>query len=139
VSRRQASIETREHTARNDAGFTLLETLVALAILAVVFASLFDAHAIALRNIRVADDYARARVLGQSLLADAVTGWAHPPLSGSGENGRFRWAIHVTEERAPWAIFKTKKNWRLYRVNVNVSWDKKRHIVLDTLKLGIGP
>ncbi len=136
VSRQAASTDATRHSVDAASGFTLLETLVALAILAIVFVSLFDAHAIALRNIRAASDYAKARILGQALLADSVSGWSRVPVSGTGASGQFHWAINVAEERAPWALFQTKKNWRLYRVAVNVSWDKNRHIVLDTLKLG---
>jgi prepilin-type N-terminal cleavage/methylation domain-containing protein len=118
------------------AGFTLLETLIALAILALALVGLFEAHSTALRNAAIASDYANARILGQALLADAVSGWNSSPISGTGSEGRYNWSIDVAQEPAFWADIKSNKNWRLYRIRVSVSWDKNRHLELDTLKLG---
>lgn len=118
------------------AGFTLLETLTALTILAIAFVSLFEANASGLRNTRIAADYAEARILAQALLADTVSGRGRSVVSGRGRIGRFGWSIDVAPERAPWSKIKSEKSWRLHRVRVTVAWDKDRRIELDTLKLG---
>ncbi len=47
------------------AGFTLLETLTALTILAIALVSLFEAHASGLRTAGIAADYAEARIVGR--------------------------------------------------------------------------
>jgi prepilin-type N-terminal cleavage/methylation domain-containing protein len=118
------------------AGFTLLETLTALTILAIALVALFDAHMRGLRAAGTADAYAEARLFGQALLTDTVSGWGAPLASRSGHEGRFNWAIAVAPSNAPWADFTSKSKWRLYDVRVTVAWDKDRSVVLDTLKLG---
>src|SRR5262245_49611518 len=78
-----------------ESGFTLLETLTALTILGIALVSLFDAHQRGLRAARVADDYAVARILAQSLLADATTGNSGVVVPRRGSEGRYGWAIEV--------------------------------------------
>jgi len=118
------------------AGFTLLETLTALTILAIALVSLFEAHASGLRTAGIAADYAEARIVAQALLAETVSGRGSSVISGRGRIGRFDWSIDVAPERAPWSQIKSEKSWRLHRVRVTVAWDKGRRIELDTLKLG---
>jgi general secretion pathway protein I len=129
-SRRLRSTDARE------AGFTLLETLTALTILAIALVSLFDAHMRGLRAAGAAHSYAAARLLGQALLADAVSGWKTALVSRQGREGRYDWSIAVAPEASGWADAKSKAGWRLYHVRVTVAWDQDRSIVLDTLKLG---
>ncbi len=127
---------TEGRIANRAAGFTLLETLTALAILAIALVSLFDAQMRGLRAASAADSYAQARLLGQALLTDTVSGWKGGLTSRSGRQGRFNWSIDVTPAQAPWAEIKSKMKWRLNHVRVTVAWDQNRTIVLDTLKLG---
>ncbi len=134
VSRQPRSIEGC--AAGPEAGFTLLETLTALTILSIVLVSLFQAHAQGLSTAGTAVDYAKARIFGQGLLADAMSGWSGDLVSKRGNEGRFAWSIDVSEERAPWAEIKSEKNWRLHRIRVTVAWEKGRKIELETLKLG---
>src|ERR1700730_9755633 len=80
------------NSVNSAAGFMLLETLTALTILAIAFVSLFEARARALQNVRVATDYANARILGQALLADTVSGYNGHVISRTGSDGRFDWS-----------------------------------------------
>jgi prepilin-type N-terminal cleavage/methylation domain-containing protein len=134
VCRRARSIDGSPVNAM--AGFTLLETLIAMAVLAIALVSLFDAQERALVNAGVAADYANARILAQALLAESESGWNGSPVSGSGSEGRFAWSIVAAPERTAWSAISSKQSWRLNRIQVNVSWDKNRHIELDGLKLG---
>ena len=118
------------------AGFTLLETLTAMLILAIALVSLFDAQMRGLRAAGATETYAEARILGDALLADAVSGWKSGPRLRSGTEGRYRWSIAVAPAAAGWAQIKSKGNWRLNHIRVTVAWDQNRSIVLDTLKLG---
>ncbi len=138
IGLRGASRQARsiDRTRGNAAGFTLVETLAALTILAIALVSLFEAHATGVRNAGIAADYAKARILGQSLLAETVSGRGGSLVSGRGSVGGFGWSIDVVPERAPWSVIKSEKNWRLHRVRVTVAWDKDRRIELDGLKLG---
>lgn len=114
----------------------LLETLTALTVLSIVLVTLFQAHASGLRTTGAAADYAKARILGQGLLADATGAWNGSLVSKRGSDGKFAWTIEVGPERAPWADVKAGRNWRLHRIRVTVSWEGGRRLELETLKLG---
>jgi prepilin-type N-terminal cleavage/methylation domain-containing protein len=118
------------------AGFTLLETLTALTILAIALVSLFDAQMRGLRAAGAADSYAQARLFAQALLADTVSGWKGPLVSRRGHEGNYDWAIEVAPAGDAWADITSKARWKLNHVRVIVAWDKDRSVVLDTLKLG---
>jgi prepilin-type N-terminal cleavage/methylation domain-containing protein len=133
-SRPPRSIDGR--SARGTAGFTLLETLTALTILAIAMVSLFDAHVRGLSAARTVDAYADARLFAQALLTGTVSGWKGRLASRRGREGRYDWSIEVTPAKGSWASFTSKGRWRLNHVRVTVAWDKNRSVVLDTLKLG---
>lgn len=112
---------------------------MALTILAIAFVSLFEAHAGAARMAGASADYARARILAQSLLSETVTGWEGEPRPREGRFDRFAWAIEVAPAQGAWADVATEANWRLRHVRVTVSWDRGRTVQLDTLKFGRPP
>ena len=82
-------------------GYTLIEVLVAFAILALALTLLLGTLSGATRQVRWADDAGRAALHAQSLL-DQV-GVAEAPRrerrEGSFENGRYRWSLEI----APYA------------------------------------
>jgi general secretion pathway protein I len=74
------------------AGFSLIEALVAMVILALSLGALYQAAAGATRNVRVDERYTYAVQIAQSLLAE------HPfvqpdGISVSGEMGDFQWRL----------------------------------------------
>ncbi len=119
-----------------EGGFTLLETLTALAILAIALVGLFDAHALGLRGATAADHHAEARMLAQSLLADAVGANHERVVPRRGEAGRFAWTIEAQPVKEGWAQFKSEAGWQLNHVRVLVTWDAGRRVQIDTFKLG---
>ena len=121
-------------TDDGEAGFTLLETLTALAILAIALVSLFDAHQRGLRAAAAADDYAEARVLAQSLLADVAGNRNGSLRSRQGTEGRFAWSIDVTPMHASFA--EMKGHWGMRNVHVAVAWGQNSRVELETLRLG---
>ena len=73
-------------------GFTLLEVLVALTILSISLAVLMTVFSRVLDITGDNRSQAQARVLAQSLLADAS---AHPPLGDiQGRKGELSWRLH---------------------------------------------
>lgn len=121
------------------AGFSLLEMVVALAILALSLGALYQATGGATRNASVDEEYAYGVELARSLLADN----GKVPYSGanlSGEtNGGFKW--HV--KSAPLQFGRTPSpEAPLHAIEVQVSWmdaGKQRAVVLNSVVEGHAP
>lgn len=82
-------------------GYTLIEVLVAFAVLALALALLLGTLSGATRQVRWAEDAGRAALHAQSLVAQVGVGEALAPGSRSGEldAGRYRWTLVVE----PWS------------------------------------
>ena len=120
------------------AGFTLIETVVAFAILAVGLGALFRVYGDVLDHDFRAHSQAMAASLAQSL--EARLGVDLPVASGSTTGDfdhDFRWQLDISPygddgDRAAWPLTP-------YQVLVTVSWpfgDGRRSITLTTLRLG---
>lgn len=133
ASRPQRSIEV--DCADAQAGFTLLETLTALIILAIALASLFQAQGIGLRTAAASTGYAKARILAESLLAETAATWRGGRQYRNGNEGGFDWSIEV--DRTPGAPSRAQTKWGLHQIRVTVAWGSGRSVALDRLKLGL--
>ena len=119
-------------------GFSLLEVLVAFAILSVSLGVLLQVFATGLRNAGTADDYTQATLYAESILA--AIGRDTPLNEGdrSGPiNDRFSWrgTVSAFTEGLP---DPEKTRVRAYRVSVEVFWPglwQTRSVVLETLRL----
>jgi len=124
--------------ARADAGFTLVEVVVALAILALSLSVVFVAMSDGTWRVGQADAATRAGSLVQSLLARAGT---EVPLREGRAEGQFAdgfgWTLQVQRfgdaaDRAQWPL-------AAYTVTAEVSWDEaasRRSLALSTIRLG---
>jgi len=125
---------TRSVTASR--GFSLLEMMVAISILAVALVSLYQAASGATRNVRGAEKYAYGVELARSLLADNAV----VPLDGvniQGEtSGRFRWRVSTQ----PVDLNRTAMTaGSLHNIEVGVSWldgSKSREVILNSVVEG---
>ena len=135
---RQGTVKTPAHSQNLQSGFSLLETLTALTILAIALVSLFEAQSTGLMAAGAADQYGKARILAHSRLALAMSGEA-APRPDSGREGMFGWSVEVSQPKEGWAEISSEQNWRLYQVDVTVSWDRGRRIELQSLKLALSP
>jgi general secretion pathway protein I len=124
----------RPPCAEAEAGFSLLETLTALTILAIALAGLFQAHSAGLRAATASDDYSQARILAHSILAGALAGPGLLPAPAAGQEGAFRWSLAAAEAREAWAAVPSGK-WRLHHIRVAVEWPRGRKLELRGLKL----
>lgn len=78
--------------SRKTLGFSLIEMLVALVILSLSLGVLYQAATSAIRNVGVAEQYSRAVMLGESLLAEN-TFITQEQFSESGEFSEFSWEV----------------------------------------------
>ncbi len=81
-------------------GYTLLEVIVAFALLALALTVLLGILSGAARQVRGSSDAARAALYAQSLLAQVGAGEVIAPgqRDGEFEDGRYRWQLRI----APW-------------------------------------
>ncbi len=121
-------------------GFSLLEVLVAFAILAISMGILFQSYSTGVRGVTLSREYAKATELAQSQLAQV--GSAIPLQDGtlSGEwADQYQWTVAIrraSELQRPDPVY------ALYSVDIRVGWregERQRSVDLSTLKLGPGP
>ena len=122
--------------SRDEAGFSLLEMMVAMAILGLALGALYQAASGATRNVRADEKYAYGVELARSVLAAN----ARVPAEGvnrSGETeGGFRWQVatrRIELERTALASAS------LHDIEVSVSWQDGRRrpeVVLNSVVEG---
>lgn len=82
---------------RPQRGYTLIEVIVAFAVLALALTLLLGTLTRASRQVRWSADAGRAALLAQSVLDEADVGGPLEPGTRDGEfeNGRYRWTLDV--------------------------------------------
>lgn len=124
---------------RRAAGFSLLEVVVALALLALALGALYPVFASAARRATLVAEHDRAVMLADSKLAE-IDGAALRPGTDAGTiEGRYRWRRRVElmvvhDGGAPPALVP-------YQVTLEVRWGPEheaRSIALTTVRLGSG-
>lgn len=120
-------------------GFTLLEVVVAFAVLALVLTVLLQLYAGSLRNTRLAAEYSRASILAETQLARL--GVELPitvgVMAGSFDD-RYRW--QTTSEPVDWLQSTTKDLIPVqpYKITIEVRWGQagsEHAISLTTVRL----
>jgi general secretion pathway protein I len=118
---------------RRDArGFTLLEVLVALAILCLAVVASIQGFAQGLRLLKLAGDHQQAMLLADEKAREMV---APVPGREEGTDGAFSWAREVKAVEAPELTSVTGANpWHVYQIAVRVRWGESRQVELTTLR-----
>lgn len=123
----------------NSRGFTLIEIVVALLVLSLASAVLFEGLSLGFRNARTADDFAQAVLIAQSKLAP--TG-VEAPLSAGTTSGeeleKFTWTVTVDPVEVAAEAGTTPGSLQPYFVVVDVVWSDgsaERSVSLSTLRL----
>jgi general secretion pathway protein I len=115
-----------------NAGFTLLEVLVALAILSIAVVAAIQGFAQGLRLLKQAGDHQDAMLIADRKAREVVT-----PDEGhdDGTEGRFRWERTTRRIEAPdLAPFGSPPKWRVYEIDVRVRWEGERYVEVTTLR-----
>lgn len=129
---------------RDQRGYTLLEVIVAFAILALGLTLLLGTLSGAAQQVRWAEDAGRAALHAQSLLDDIGVGEALQPgqRDGDFENGRYRWSLQVVPYRDPLlppALATNPAAPRLLQVSLRMQWgkgeDPRQRLQLESLRL----
>lgn len=120
------------------AGYSLLEVLVAFALLAGALTVLLGALSTASRQVRMGEDAGRARLHAQSLLTTLGVDQPLRPGSQSGEweQGRYRWQLQIQ----PWqgaGAAPALASEGLLQVQLQVRWGERagEQLQLQTLRL----
>ncbi len=124
-------------------GFTLIEVIVAFAVLALALTLLLGTLSGAAKQVRWADDAGRAALHAQSLLDQTGVGEALQPGQSDGEfeDGRYRWTLQVE----PWRDQSAQDTGlidpgasRLMRLTLAVQWGDggpRQSLQLQSLRL----
>lgn len=124
-------------TISRSRGMSLLEMMVAIAVLGIALSSLYSAASGATRNVRADERYAYAVELGRSLLAQ------HSPAPSSGldasgiTEGGFKWSVIARPAQTGRSGLEPGA---LQEIEVVVSWAdglRDRRIQLDSVVEGI--
>lgn len=130
---------------RRQRGYTLIEVIVAFALLALALTLLLGTLSGAVRQVRWSSDAGRAALHAQSLMDTVGVGQVLLPgrRDGQFDGGRYRWELTV----APWdeplppgapVVPRTPAFHRLYEVALSVQWGDggpRERVDLRTLRL----
>lgn len=119
-------------------GYTLIEVLVAMMLLALVLTVLMSTFSSSLRNVDTAQTYSRAILLAESRLA--AQGVTEPLRTGEsvGEEGGLAWQVRVEEFPVDGIFPDDDLLPDAYVVEVSVTWNatgRDRHVTLASMKL----
>jgi general secretion pathway protein I len=148
MARRDQPAQNRDVSSSDDAGFVLLEVVIAFVIAALALAVLYQAALAGLHATRTATRYEQALSRARSRLVIAEHG--SPLIAGDmqgDDGGGFHWRLHVTPIDAtavrpfdPVGLRQAPDfQLTLYAVSVWVSWDDfgtQRSVGLDTQQIG---
>ena len=120
------------HRRPAHAGFTLLEVLIALAILSLAIVASIQGFAQGLRLLKLSGDHQRAAIVADEKAREVVV-----PEGGhdEGTEGPFAWERTVRVVEAPdLAPLGQVAHFRVYEIAVTVRWDERRHLEVATLR-----
>lgn len=107
----------------HQSGFTLLETLVALTILAISLGVIYQIFGTSMRNMQYSKDYSYARMLAESKLSEIGKGI--PVIEGAFEgdfNDKYYWFMDVD----PIDSLSNNNSINKYKINFKVLWESNR-------------
>ena len=119
------------------AGFTLLEVLVALAILSLAIVASIQAFAGGLRLLKLSGEHQEAM-----LIADQKAREITSPTSGGvdgGTEGPYAWEREIKIVPTPDLVVEGRTvPWRVWEIDVRVKWGDRRQVSLATLRTVAG-
>ena len=122
----------------NNDGFSLLEVIVALAIMAIGFVTVSQLFSGSIRSVSLSEQYLKGTTLAHSKLGELeINNYTTSEFEGTFFNEKkYRWQLEIAPYTSP--LNSAENNIQLSRVNLNVLWEdggKIRDIELHTLKV----
>ncbi len=119
-------------------GFSLLEVIVALAIMAIGYMTVFNLFSVSIKSLGISDQYQRAVDLANSKLSEIeMLDYETDTASGTFKNEEnYKWALDIQPYESP--LNDPDENINLSKVILKVLWQdnqKSRNVELVTLKL----
>jgi type II secretion system protein I len=126
---------------RNERGFTLIEALIAFAILAVVLVALYEVMGTSLKGFDRAAETDQALMIAQSELdrLSAMKALPADALQGAIEGTPFRWRATIVPDARPEPEHLHVSPLRLQKLRLVVSWGKREIAVEKALLLQRAP
>lgn len=119
--------------AHGERGFTLLEVLVALAILSLAVVVVIQGFAQGLRLLKLSGDHQEAMSLADQKARETLV-----PVAGrdEGTEGVFHWERTTKAVDAPdlQPAGTAQPRWNVYEIAVKVNWGGTRHVEVTTLR-----
>ena len=122
----------------NNDGFSLLEVIVALAIMAMGFVTVLQLFSGSIRSVSLSEQYLKGTSLAHSKLgALEVNNYSVTEFEGTfPDEKKYRWELEVSPHTSP--LNSNENNIQLSEVTLNVLWEdagKTRNIQLNTIKV----
>jgi prepilin-type N-terminal cleavage/methylation domain-containing protein len=131
-----ASRSSRAEGGERRAGFTLIEALVALA-LVLAFAAALGPHLFQARRIMAdAESRVAAQVLLRTLLDAPFDRASLANVTREGETGGLRWRVATEPMVIASAGPRDRPRWTAFRVVVSVAWGPRQVVTAETMRLG---
>lgn len=124
---------------KHQRGFNLLEVLVAFAIAAVALSIQMQVFSNGFQLSKTAEDYSRATVIAESLMAQIGTEFTQQDSPYSGQfNDRFNWVVTLSPYEEEGLELSQNSNLLLMNIAFDIQWSegaKLRHYSVSSLRL----
>ena len=122
----------------SDDGFSLLEVIVALAIMAMGFVTVLQLFSGSIRSVSISEQYLKATTLAHSKLGELeINNYRDSKIEGTFPNeNKYRWQLNISPYTSP--LNNEENNIQLSEVVLNVLWadaSQIRNVELKTLKV----